>query len=185
MLTGLLVDPHTGDIVYVAADDQQIEFPVIDYTGAAQSLAGWSFRLTVKKHIADAIGDAKFQKQSPALNGIDVEPGSVTGLLVVSVDKADVASLSGRHVYDLVGTDAAGKEHTIANATITFAGRVTTDGVPGTASGVMYVVPEYPGGIAFPDFFFMRDQVDDKWVKFRLYNRNWEPVAESASAPPF
>jgi len=43
----------------------------------------------------------------------------------------------------------------------------------------------FPDWVGFPTYFYMKDFIDAKWVKFRLYNRNFEYVSESFNPPPF
>jgi len=176
----IIRDPLTGAVVIDRGDHARLKIgPVLDEAGNARDLTGGSFLLTCKKSIDDPIGAAKFQKSS-GLSEFDlsqIAQGIVYALLVPN----DTLSLDGVHVYDCQ-TVLGGKTETIQPAaTLEVRKDVTTTGsVPAPAA----VGSKFPW-IAFEGNLYGKDESDGKWVKFRLFNRNFEYVSESTNEPPF
>lgn len=180
-MIGLSINPSTFDISYLRGDAHRITFTVTKPDGSLQDLTGWSgFKFTVKKSLEDDISAAKFQKTYPS-GGITV-PTPSNGQILVDIASADVAGLAGQHVYDLQASDASGLVKTLRLARFLVGKDVTTDGVAGQASGGP---ASFPFGLYIDGFFYMQDDADNFWTKWRIYNRNWELVAASSSTPPF
>lgn len=170
----MLTVDNQNNIVIDRGDGEPITFSVVDPSGVALSVAGWSFTFTVKKSIDDYIADAKFQKTSPA-GGITVEPGAVTGKVVVQLANADTEALGGDHVYDLQGDDGTYR-HTVARGLFRVRKDVTTPGTSGQPSspylfinGVLYIL----------------DMTTGLYGAFRLNNAYWEQSPNQSATIPF
>lgn len=169
----LTVDPQ-NNIVVDRGDGESINFSVVNSAGAAQSVATWAFAFTVKRDIDDVIGSAKFQKTSGG-GGITIEPGSVTGLVVVQLADIDTEALSGDYVYDLQGDDGT-YTHTVAKGRFRVSKDVTTPGSAGTPSPILFFL----NGV-----IYLLDQTTGLYGAFRLNNGNWEQSATQSATIPF
>lgn len=176
----LTVDANNYTITASRADDHRIRFTVKNSAGAAYNVSANTFKFTVKASLDDAIGDAKFQKSSPAGSGIDLT-SAASGIVDVNLLPADTSALSGTYYYDLEMTES-GKVYTLRQGKFLVLKDVTTPGTPPDPPVIGILFPDW---VAFPNFMYWKDAADSKWVKFRLYNRNMEYVSESVNPPPF
>lgn len=180
-MIGYTVNPVTFDISYLRGDAHTIPFNCTKADGTVQDLTGWSaFKFTVKKSLEDDIAAAKFQKTSGG-GGITI-PTPTNGQVLIAIASADVVALSGPHVYDLQALDAGGLPKTLRLARFLVGKDVTTDGAAGQPSGAP---ASFPAGVYIDGFFYMQDDADNFWTKWRIFNRNWELVSASSSTPPF
>lgn len=176
----LIVDPIAYDVVIDRADDQELKITIIDSAGAPLNVTGASFRLTVKESIDDSQASAKFVKSSGS-GHFDMGQAA-SGIVICDILAADIAGLAGDYVFDVEMT-LSGKVRTLIPAAAFFVRKdVSTDGATPPAPSVGVTFPDWLG---ITTYLYMKDFADNKWVKVRMFNRNFEPIAESDSPPPF
>lgn len=138
----LTIDAQTFRITASRGDDHKIRFTVRNSSGVVYDVSANTFKFTVKEKIDDIIADAMFQKQDPAVNGIDLT-GAAGGIVDVNLVPADTATLAGRYYYDLEMTES-GKVYTLLQGVFEVKKDVSTSGsAPSPAS----VLVPFPGDI--------------------------------------
>jgi hypothetical protein len=152
----------------------------ITLNGVAVNVSTWTFRYTVKKSIDDAIGDAKFQKTNGT--GI-VMTQAASGIVDVVGAAVDTAALTGPHRFDFEGQAPGSDAETLDGPAEFFVEKPVT--TPGVAGSPTQGPISFPAGLYIDGFFYMQDDADNFWTKWRIFNRNWELVAASLSTPPF
>jgi hypothetical protein len=138
----LLIDSNTYRIDASRGDDHKIRFTVKNSSGMAYDVSANTFKFTVKLGLDDAIANAKFQKQDPAGNGIDLTNATV-GIVDVNLVPADTGTLSGPYYYDFEMTESA-KIYTLRQGMFFVKKDVSTSGTPPTAGSVL---TPFPGDI--------------------------------------
>ncbi len=138
----LVIDPNNYRIDASRGDDHTIRFTVKNAAGVAYDVSANSFKFTVKARLDDLIADAKFQKQNPVGNGIDLTNAS-QGIVDVLIVPADTSALAGQYYYDLEMTESA-KIYTLRAGIFHVKKDVTT---PGSAPATPSVLVPFPGDI--------------------------------------
>jgi len=104
----LVIDADTLQIIITRGDDQEIRFTVTDENDVVVDVSGATVaKFTVKR---DPESAEEFQKTIGS--GIDMTSAG-SGLIDVTIDAADTASLAGRYEYDLEILTAASKINTL------------------------------------------------------------------------
>jgi hypothetical protein len=179
----LTVDPQ-NNIEIDRGDGESITFSVVDAAGAALSVAGWSFAFTVKQGIDDDILAAKFQKLSAGGLGITVQPGGVTGKVVVQLADADTQALAGAYVYDLQGYDGT-YTHTVAKGRFRVSKDVTTPGTAGQPSAGVVIFPGGKFAVGPNGEFYLFDLATLLWTGFKVNGENWQQSSTQSATIPF
>mgnify|MGYP001564060581 CR=1 FL=1 len=177
----LTVDSNNYRIDASRGDDHKIRFTVKNSSGVAYDVSANSFKFTVKTSRDDAITDAKFQKLSPAANGIDLT-SAATGIVDVNLVPADTSALAGQYFYDLEMTESS-KVYTLRAGLFYVVKDIST---PGSVPAAAAVGATFPGYVVVTGAFYQFG-LDSLWHKFQVdSNGIWgETAAPQAGAPPF
>lgn len=162
----LTVDAQNYRITATRGDDHKIRFTVKNSSGVAYDVSANTFKFTVKASLDDSIANAKFQKLSPAANGIDLT-NATSGIVDVNLVPSDTDALAGLYYYDLEMTEG-GKLYTLRQGVLMALKSVTTPGSAGTPAST--IVP-FPGGVAITGpFYVFSPNGDGLWHKFDIIN---------------
>jgi hypothetical protein len=177
----LSVNVNTHHIEVSRGDDAGISYTVENSSGVAYDVSANSFAFTVKQYLDDSIGSAKFQKQSPAANGIDLT-AAAAGTVVVNIASTDTPALAGPYVYDLEMTQG-GKVYTIDQGIFFVKKDVTTPGVAGQPTGA---IQNFPTNIlSIGGVFYLRDVTTNLWWGFRVNSGSLEMSSSGSVSIPF
>lgn len=175
----LSVDLNNFRIDASRADDHKIRFTVKNSSGVVYDVSANSFKFTVKASLDDAIADAKFQKLSPAANGIDLT-AAATGIVDVNLVPADTSALAGVYYYDLEMTEV-GKVYTLRQGILYIKKEVTT---PGSVPAAAAVGVTFPGYVAITGAMYQFG-LDLLWHKFQVDASGiWGETAPPQAGPP-
>lgn len=177
----LTVDANNFRIDASRGDDHKIRFTVKNSAGVAYDVSLNDFKFTVKQSLDDAIADAKFQKLSPAANGIDLT-SAATGIVDVNLVPADTSALAGQYFYDFEMTES-GKTYTLRAGLFYVKKDVST---PGSVPAAAAPGATFPGYVAITGAMYQYG-LDLLWHKFQVdANGVWgETAAPQAGPPPF
>ena len=175
----LTINANNYAVTITRADDQTIRFTVTDSAGAVVDVSSGTFKFTVKQSLDDAIGDAKFQKTSPAGSGIDLTNGA-TGIVDVLLVPVDTSTLEGLYYYDLEMT-LSSKVRTLRTGLFMVRKDVSTPGAAPTSSGVV---------VAFPDglevtAIYLKDTATGRYIKVTNDGGFPDFGPDNAGPPPY
>lgn len=155
----LTIDPNNYKISATRGDDHKIRFTVKNSSGIAYDVSANTFKFTVKESLDDLIAAAKFQRQSPAANGIDLT-SATSGLVDVNLVPSNTSTLAGLYYYDLEMTEG-GKVYTLRSGIFFVLKDVATPGTAPTSTGV---IPDFPNGLSLTALY-MLDSVSGQYFK--------------------
>lgn len=176
----LTVNANTYQVTIDRGDDQTIRFTVKDSAGAAVNVSAGTFKFTVKSTLDDLIADAKFQKTSPAANGIDLTLAA-TGIVDVLIVPVNTSTLAGIYYYDLEMV-LSSKVRTLRRGLFVVQKDVSTPGAAPTSAGV---VIDFPDGLQTDGGLYLQDPATGLWIKLTHSGGTLDISATSAGPPPF
>jgi len=187
-------DPGSSEIALDRGDDQPATLTVILRSGlylalvpgealqsgdVAQNVTAGTFKFTVKFSLDDVIGSAKFQKTSPAANGIDLTDAA-TGKIVVNFIPSDTQALAAGYYYDLEMV-LAGKTRTLRAGRFTVTKDVSTPGVAGQPAGI---VDDFGADGLRTDVIYLRNPATGSWIKLTHTPDGVLDIGPASAGPP-